>query len=382
MARISRERNISYDDVRKKFYVNLDYGVDESGQRRKSVKTFGTIQDARKALAKFEADKTYGTAVAPKKTTVEEWLLYWLNSIVKLNREETTIYAYDNIVKNHLIPGLGSIQIQKLTAKNIQEYYTKKLASESGGKKMSTNTVKKHHALLKTALSFAVKQEVIYRNPADNVEPPKYVQPSKSFYDAQTLAKLFKLCEGTRLEVPIKLAGYLGMRREEICGLKWECIDFENSLIIIKSARTTAGSKIILKGTKTEKSARVLFAPNDLIEVLERTKRDQEAKQKSLGDGYSATGFVFQWENGIPYRPNYLSELFTKFLKDNDMPKIVFHELRHTFASIANANGISMFDIGKALGHSTPSTTGKIYTHLLDTNNKEAIIKIAESIKE
>lgn len=231
-------------------------------------------------------------------------------------------------------------------------------------------------------MSFAVKQDVIYKNPADNVEPPKHVEPTKSFYDASTLAKLFKLCEDTRLEAPIKLAGYLGLRREEICGLKWECVDFEKSLIIIKSARTTAGSKIVLKGTKTEKSARVLFAPSDLMDVLEKTKAYQDAQMKSLKDDYHDSGYVFQWGNGVPYRPNYLSELFTKFLKDNDMPKIVFHELRHTFASIANANGISMFDIGKALGHSTPSTTGKIYTHLLDTNNKEAIIKIAESIKE
>lgn len=382
MARISKERNISYDDVRKKYYVNMDYGVDGSGKRRKSVKTFDTLANARKALAKFEADKTYGTAVAPKKTTVEEWLLYWLNNIIKPNREETTVYTYANIINNHLIPAIGKIQLQRLTAKNIQEYYTKKLSNNSDGKNISSNTVKKHHALLKTALSFAVKQDVIYKNPADNVEPPKYVEPTKSFYNSATLAKLFKLCEDTRLEAPIKLAGYLGLRREEICGLKWECVDFEENLIIIKTARTSAGSKIILKGTKTEKSARVLFTPSDLIDVLKRTKAYQESQMESLKDGYLDSGYVVQWGNGVPYRPNYLSELFTKFLKDNDMPKIVFHELRHTFASIANANGISLFDIGKALGHSTPSTTGKIYTHLLDTNNKDAIIKIAESIKE
>lgn len=378
MARKVIERNISFDDVRKIYYVTFNYGKDASGSRKKTVKTYSTPKEARQALAIFEADKASGSIVAPSEMSVKGWLDYWMENIIKPNREETTVYGYANIIKNHLVPAFGELPIQKLNAKKIQEYYSKKM-SESGNPKLSSNTVRKHHELLKAALKCAVMQGAILKNPCDLVEPPKTIDPEKSYYDPATLSKLFVLAEGNRLEIPIKLAGYLGLRREEICGLRWENIDFENRLITIKNAVTAAGKKIIKKGTKTKKSIRTMYIPADLYSALQKEKDKQEKYEKEINGSYS--GYVLQKPNGALYRPNYVSEMFTRFLEANGMPRIVLHELRHTFASIANSIGISMFDIGKALGHSTPSTTGKVYTHLLDGTNKEAISRIAESIE-
>lgn len=93
--------------------------------------------------------------------------------------------------------------------------------------------------------------------------------------------------------------------------------------------------------------------------------RNSNLIKEVLGDSYQDSGYVFTHEDGRPVRPNYASELFTKFVKDNELPPLTLHGLRHSFASIANAKGIPMFDIGKALGHSSPATTSKIYTHLL-----------------
>ncbi len=376
MARKTVEKNIAYDDVKKKYYVNMDYGIDANGKQIKKSKTFGKLSDARKALKEYEADKTKGTLTIPKTITLKEWLEYYMLDIVKNNRAETTIYGYKNIINNHILPALGDIQIQQLKPQQIQKYY-----SILSKKKLSNNTIRKHHDFLKTSLNLAVKQDILLRNPVDRVEAPKVSQNEIDFYSPNDLKQLFILIEGNRLEVVVKLAGYLGLRREEICGLKWDSIDFENKEITIKDARTMAGSTIVEKETKNKSSTRTLHMADDLIELLKYEQvKQQEAKEFYKG-AYDDNGLVVVWDNGKPYRPNYISELFTKFIKDNSLPKLTLHGLRHTFATVANSLGVSLYDIGKALGHSTPSTTGKVYTHMLDSTHEDTMTKIANVLK-
>ena len=118
--------------------------------------------------------------------------------------------------------------------------------------------------------------------------------------------------------------------------------------------------------------------PPDIEEVLLREKEKQRFYKEKLGNTYQDSGYVVTFEDGRPMRPNYASELFTKFIKDNGLPPLTLHGLRHSFASIASAKGIPLYDIGRALGHSSPSTTGKIYTHLLDPDHKDMLEKLWE----
>lgn len=377
MARKVIETNISYDDTKKLYYVNMDYGKDGTGKRKKQTKTFSKKSEARAALKAFEADKTKGTLVIPKETTLKEWLEYWMNDIVKPNCEESTIYYNSQIIDNHIVPALGEIPIQQLKPKQIQQYYTL-LINEKG---LSSNTARKHHTLLKTALKLAVKQDLLLRNPIDKVEPPKLVRKEVSCYNPEEFKKLCDLIKGNRLEIVVKLAGFLGLRREEICGLKWENINFDNRLIHICEARTAAGSQIIEKNTKTESSNRLLYIPDELLTVLQQAREKQDINKKYFGEQYIDDGYVVVQDNGKPYRPNRISELFTKFVKDNGLPKLVLHGLRHTFASIANSANVTAFDIGKALGHSTPATTTKVYMHMFDKSNEDTLKKVASQVK-
>lgn len=379
MARKSIEKNISFDDVKKLYYVTMDYGKDEFGKRVKKTSTFKTKAEAKQALKKFEGDKVSGNLVMPKHITVLEWLNYWMENAVIPNRAETTVYGYRQTIDNHIGPALGSIPLQKLTPQQVQRYYTSKLNDEKNP--LSSNTVRKHHDLLNTAFKFAIRQDAILKNPIERVEAPKVTNIEKAFYSPEDLATLLKLVHGTRLEIVVVLAGYLGLRREEICGLKWDCIDFEKHTIRINSAMTAAGSKVILKETKNKSSTRTLYLSNEVESILRNEQKKQKENQEAYGEDYINNSFVVKWPYGKPYRPNYLSELFTKFITDNGLPKITLHGLRHTFATIANAKGVQLFDIGKALGHSTPSTTGKIYTHLLDQNNEATIKKVAEAVE-
>ena len=379
MARKVIERNISYDDIRKKYYVNLDYGVID-GKRKKKTEVFTKKSDARRRLTEFQHQKNTTGIAAPSDDTLADWLDYWLENIVKVNNEVTTYESYKNIVK-YLKADMGGIKLQKLTARRIQQYYNDRIQGR-GGTKLSGNTVKKHHTLLKTALKLAVKQDVIYKNPADLAEPPKYTRPEISVYSVEEIKKLFNVVENDIiLKTAVSLAALLGLRREEICGLKWSNVDFLTKEIHIIEAKTIAGSDVIEKSTKNASSNRTLYMDNYLCQILSDIKQQQEKNRRFLGDMYNENDYVEVDETGKPVNPGYLSSRFRKCIITNELPHITLHGLRHSVASIANEAGITLFNISKMLGHSSPDVTGKVYTHLFDETNKEAFGKISEALK-
>lgn len=377
MPRKTVEKNIAYDDIKKLYYVTFNFGVDENGKQIKKTQTFSKLSDARKALREHEANKTKGLLVKPKKITLGEWLDYWMNNVIIPNREATTVYGYNNIISKHIKPAIGKTEIQNLKPKDIQQYFTH-LLNEKG---LKNNTIRKHRDLLKTALELAVKQDIILNNPMSKVEPPKTNKAEIGFYNADQLIELIELAKGSNVEIIIVLGAYLGLRRGEICGLKWLDIDFENKVINIQKTRTAAGSKIVEKGTKNESSHRKVYVSEYVVEALLKTKANQEEYRKLLGCKYKDSGYVVTNEYGHPRRPNYVSDLVTQFVEKNNLCKITLHGLRHSFASICNSSGLSLYDIGKALGHSSTSTTDKVYTHVFDDTHKNTFEKVAEKLK-
>lgn len=215
------------------------------------------------------------------------------------------------------------------------------------------------------------------KNPMRAVSPPNKRQREAKFYTPEQLGVLLAKAVGTRLELPMYICAYLGLRRGELCGLRWSDVDLEHQTITIENTRTQAGKKEIEKGTKTASSTRTLYLPDTLCDMLKAAKEREQECKTAYKNAYDDNDYVVVMEDGKPFRPNYLSELFSKFLADNDLPKIVLHELRHTFASLSNQAGIPSFNIGKALGHSTPATTQKIYTHLLDRTHTQAVEGVA-----
>lgn len=376
MARTRVETNISYDDVKKLYYVTFDYGKDENGKRNKPTKTFISKSEAKKALKEFEANRTKGTLVMPKKTTLQEWLTYWMENVIKPTREETTIYGYQKIIDNHIVPELGNIPVQELKAQQIQRYYAN-MAKEKG---LSPNTIRKHHDLLNSALKLAVKQEVIMNNPLDKVETPKLKETDIGFYSPEQLNELLEAVKGDRLEAIVYLGGMAGLRREEICGLKWSNIDFDKKIIHVVQVRTAAGKNEVVKDPKSKSSKRDISIPDSMLNVLKKEKAKQEENKEYLGAGYIGGDLIAVHEDGKPYRPNYLSEIFTRFIKTNNFSYITLHGLRHSFASAANAAGVSLFDISKTLGHSNTAITGKIYTHVTDKAHEETMQKVADCV--
>lgn len=356
-----------------KYRVCFDYGIDREGKRVRKYRTFDTKRNATHAFNEHKVKMDKGMQVLPSEYTFAQWLDYWYRDIILPQIEETTAYGYRGMIENYLKPQLGEIRLQKLTARDIQQYYTW-LMDE---KELSPNTVIKHHNLLTNTLNAAERQEYITKNPMRAVSPPKKRQREAKFYTPEQLGILLDKAVGTRLELPVFICAYLGLRRGELCGLRWGDVDLEHKTITIENTRTQAGKKEIEKGTKTVSSTRTLYLPDTLCDMLKAAREHQQACRAEYKNAYDDNDYVVVMEDGRPFRPNYLSELFGKFLADNDLPKIVLHELRHTFASLSNQAGIPAYNIGKALGHSTPATTQKIYTHLLDQTHTQAVEGVA-----
>lgn len=377
MARKKVETNISYDEVRNIYYVCMDFGQDETGRRVKKYKTYPSLAQARRGLRDFQAERDSHQQVSPRTITLDQWLDYWMSEVIIPNRAETTVYGYRKIIENHLSEALGGIRLQVLSPQHLQQYYTM-LMRDKG---LSANTVRRHHDLLSCSLHFALRQDMIVRCPTERVEPPRVIPKEARFYSPENLKRLYALSEGHWLEIIVKLAGSLGLRREEICGLRWDSVDFNLRKIHIKAARTAAGANIVLKETKNRSSNRVLHLNDDLLRLLKRERARQAQNRLALGEAWPDTGLVAVDDQGVPYSPNAVSLAFTRFIRKNGLPKITLHGLRHTFATVASAQGAPLFDIGKALGHSTPATTGRIYTHLLDQNHTATLDRVAAALK-
>ena len=382
MARKAVERNIAYDDQRKLYYVSMELGRDENGKRIKQYRTFPTLAAARNGLRDFHAgierEREQAQKLAPaQELDLSHWLEYWMDSIVRPNRAETTVYAYQKIIDNHIDPALGTVPLKRLTPKMVQEYYTE--TQRANG--LSSNTMRRHHDLLSSALRSAVRQDVIPASPMERVEPPRVRTTESYFYNNQELKLLYQKIEGNILELAVKLAGSLGMRREEICGLKWENVDLQRHLVLIREARTAYGATIVQKETKNRSSVRTLYLPDEVYLLLEQEQARQQQERCLQSPTYNPTDHVILDAKGVPYSPNALSLAFTRFVKKNDLPRLTFHGLRHTFATIASCQGASLFDIGKALGHATPATTGRIYTHLVDRTHEELVQRVSDALK-
>ncbi len=373
MARTVVEKNISYDNGRKCFYVCLDMGTDDTNRRYRQYRTYQTLDAAREALREHVLTQRKSESQTPvSKISVEEWLDEWMDTIIRPNRADTTAYSYEKIIENHLLPVFGSRFLDEVTPAEIQKYYVD-VMREKG---LCSNTVRRHHDLLAAAYRTAVRQGRILSSPLDRVEAPRVRQNETAFYNPAQLKELYRQVEGHRLEVAVHLAGSLGMRREELCGLKWKNVDLERRIVSIREARTCCGRTIVEKEPKNRSSTRTLFLSDDMLSLLRREKNRQATEVVR-----NPEGFVVLNRKGEPYSPNVLSLAFTRFLSARGLPRVTLHGLRHSFATIASLQGVTLFDIGKALGHSTPATTGRIYTHLVDRTHEDVMVKVSEALK-
>ena len=306
--------------------------------------------------------------------TLEHWLDIWMEKDIEPCRAATTINGYDNIIHNHICPALGKVRLTDLSPELVNGYY-QWLSEEKG---LSHNTIRKHHVLLHTALRSAFRQGVVPVNPIQRATPPRPDPVEVSYYTPARLGQLLQAVKGDPLEIPVRLACFLGLRRSEILGLRWRDVDLHSGQLSIRWVRTTVGSRVVEKPPKTSDSCRTLSiaALDDLLELLWTL----HAQRVRTGMPCSPDDFLLLGINGQPLHPNLMTTALTTFVRRNGLPPITFHGLRHTFASMANDARVPMYQISRAMGHSNPNITQRIYTHLFDQTHGEVLAAVADAI--
>ena len=255
--------------------------------------------------------------------------------------------------------------------------YLQYMQKEKG---LSSNTALKHYNFINSVLSILEQQEVINRNPTKRVVSPKKIKHNPEYLTIDEAERVLERVKGDRLELPIMLGLFTGMRRGELCGLVWGNIDFERNLIRVSQNRINVGADIILKKPKTESSERTLHMVSKLKTVLLEAREKQNRNRDFLKSDYSNDDFVICFNDGRPIRPNYLSEMFKQWFEkptNKDLHAITPHELRHSFVALSIAAGVPLYEISQALGHGDIVITSRIYAHLLDKSHKNVTDSMA-----
>ena len=258
-----------------------------------------------------------------------------------------------------------NLTLRELEARHLQMFYSEML------RKVKPNTVIHYHAIIHSALKYAVKTDMLVQNVADKVDRPKKNSFQPVFLSAEEMQKMFEALRGTKLELPVLVAAFYGFRRGEVLGLKWDAIDFERGTISVIRTVTTITldgkqTEIEQQSAKTKSSLRTLPLIGSFREYFLQVKEAQELNKQVCGNCYNHKydGFVFVDELGERMRANYLTSAFPKFLESHGLRRMRFHDLRHSCASLLLANGVPLKHIQEWLGHSDFTTTANIYAHL------------------
>ena len=341
---------------RKTKWISL--GLPEKGNKRKAEAELARLR------AEFEPPKEVGDLSSDM--LFADYLLEWLE-IAKGRLAVATYSSYAAMIKKPVGPYFRqrNLTLRELEARHLQMFYSEML------RKVKPNTVIHYHAIIHSALKYAVKTDMLVQNVADKVDRPKKNSFQPVFLSAEEMQKMFEALRGTKLELPVLVAAFYGFRRGEVLGLKWDAIDFERGTISVIRTVTTITldgkqTEIEQQSAKTKSSLRTLPLIGSFREYFLQVKEAQELNKQICGNCYNHEydGFVFVDELGERMRANYLTSAFPKFLESHGLRRMRFHDLRHSCASLLLANGVPLKHIQEWLGHSDFTTTANIYAHL------------------
>lgn len=304
----------------------------------------------------------------------------WLENIMVSQVKENTWIQYKRAFEYHIKeykPFIG-LPLQELTPRILQDYYVSR--SKKG---LAANTIHKQHGNIHKFLKYAVSLDMIESNPSDRVTlPRKEKKEVGKAYSADELRQLCQLFQGDPLETVVLITATFGLRRSEICGLKWDAIDFMNRTLTIKHTAVDINGKIIYSdSTKSKSSRRVLPLGEYVFEHLRELKRQQNEMRLFFGEGYVHSDYICINKDGTLIKPSYVSHHFAKVVKKSDLSYIRFHDLRHSVATLLHEGGRDLKDIQGWLGHSDIATTANIYSHLQDKSMQDMAMLVNDAIK-
>ena len=308
---------------RKTKWISL--GLSEKGNKRKAESELARLR------AEFEPPKEVGDLSSDM--LFADYLLEWLE-IAKGRLAHATYGAYQGLLKSTIVPYFRKkkLTLRELEARHLQMFYSEML------RRVTPNTVIHYHAVIHSALKYAVKTDMLIQNVADKVDRPRKNSFQPVFLSADEMQKMFEALRGTKLELPVLVAAFYGLRRGEVVGLKWDAIDFEQGTISVKRTVTSTiidgkYQEFEQQSAKTKSSLRTLPLIGSFREYFMQVKEAQELNKQVCGNcyNYEYDGFVFVDELGERMRVEYLTNAFPKFLESHGLRRMRFHDLRHPY---------------------------------------------------
>lgn len=310
-----------------------------------------------------DSKPSISSIIGSKRILFCDYMRLWLE-IHRNKLQGNTYETYYGQIESHIYPYFAEegIFLDEVTFDDIEEYYDYELSTG-----LSSNTVIRYHSNIFTAFKFAKKKHLIVDNPMDYVERPKPTKYIANYYNAEQLEMLFEISKNYEIFVTILIAAYLGLRRSEIVGLRWDCINFYQGTITIRRKAMRLRSKgedVISEKLKTQASYRSLPLPKDLLEYLKKLRAYQKDQSKIVGYYSGDSAYVCLDHSGHRLELNSITGQFRGIILKYDLDYIRFHDLRHSCASLLLSLGYSLKQIQEWLGHSNIVTTANIYAHL------------------
>lgn len=344
---------------------------DKSGQRRQKSESTHLPEKGNKRRAQQMLDKRlkelaqqYEPFLDDGRVLFLDFMRDWLDNVMAYKVKENTLEQYNLTFDRYIseYKPFHGLKLQDLTPPMLQSYYSEQVKAG-----LSPNTVRKHHANIHKCLDYAVRLGLIAFNPSAQVE-----LPAKQKYTGATactpgqLQGLLQLFRGDPLETVLMLGIAYGLRRSEVCGLRWDAVDMEAGTLHICHTAVKANGRVLYSdSTKTATSNRVLPLTASMREYLGSVRERQEENKRLFGRDYTDSGYICVKPDGTPIDPDFVTHHFRRVLVANDVPIIRFHDLRHSAVNTLRKGGCDVKDIQAWLGHSDVSTTYNLYGYIL-----------------
>jgi integrase len=336
---------------------------------------YRTKREAEQARTKLLGDADHGDYVKPEQMTVAEFLDgTWLPAI-KATVRPTTAALYAQVVKNHLKPGVGSVRLQGLTAPALNKFYAQLLATgrrDGTGAGLSTRSTRIVHTVLHRALRDALKWRLVSHNVAAEADPPVSRSKEAVTWSGEQTSAFLKSVAADRLVALFRLEAATGMRRGEVCGLRWSDVDLDGASLRVSQTIVEVERQLQFSEPKTGSSRRTLRLDPVTVKALRDHHRRQLKERMALGPLWKgAEDLVFTRPDGSPVPPLWLTRYFARRVKAAGLPPATFHGMRHSYLSGLIRDGQSVRAVSARAGHANATITLNTYSHVLPGDDEQ-----------
>jgi len=359
--------------------IEQDRGADGK-RRRKFVSVRGTKGQAQQKLRELLMDQHKGIAVTTEKISVRQWLVKWMAEYVVPNARTRTIERYQGLIDRHIVPAIGHVILAKLTPGDIQA-----MEAKLTDKGMAPKGVELVHTVISGAYKYALRMELVWRNPSKAVTPPKVTRREVEPPDIARVKRLLSLAEEEEhpLFPALHLIAYTGLRRGEALGLRHQDVNLEaGNISVVQSISRSLEKGIIVQPAKSNAGRRAVDLDDGTVNVLRAHVGRQLLRRMELEGLYQDEGLLFPGPLGEPLNPMALTRLYQSYAKRLGMERPRLHDLRHFHASVMLQNGASLLLVSRRLGHASVATTGDVYGHLMPGAQKEAANAFAKAMDQ